>query len=112
MSELPDVLREMEAYVYDFNTGELLAQGLANVTFTRERDPLRVKRNLFEGEFYPGTEEEIEGLKRRLIAGLSVGAPAMSMQIDYEGETYVFTIKFELGELCFPFTGRAEPTKL
>lgn len=112
MSDLPDVLQEAEAYLYDFNTGEFLAEGLCNVIFTRQADPLRVKRSLFEGEFHPATAEGAEALRQHLLVGVSVGSPALQMHVDYERNTYVFTIKLGLQNNSFPFTGRAEPKLL
>ena len=109
MSDLPDELVNVEAWVSDFSTDEFLAEGLADITFTRQTDRLRVMRNLFEGTFRPTHPEEAEALKRRLIAGMSQGTPAMSMQVDTGGQTWVFIAKFTLQEGSFPFSGRAEP---
>ena len=112
MRDLPDELRDVEAVVYDFNTGEELAGGHANVTFVPHTDRLRTMRTLFEGVFVPGSEEDGEVLRRKLFMGLSQGAPALSMHMDYEGETWVFVVKFELEEIAFPFAGRMEPKRL
>lgn len=112
MRELPDELRDVEAVVYDFNTGEELAEGHVNVTFVPHTDRLRVMRHLFEGTFVPGSEEGGEVLRRKLFTGLSQGAPALSLHVEYEGDTWVFVVKFELAELALPFSGRAEPKRL
>lgn len=109
MSDLPDVLQNAEAYVSDFNTDEFLGQGTIDVTFNRKVDRIQVKRNLFEGTFRPATADVAETIKRKLIAGMSMGAPAMSMQVDYNGQTYVFIVKFAFDGGSFTFTGRAEP---
>lgn len=109
MTDLPDVLQGAEAYVSDFNTDEFLGQGTIDVTFNRKVDRLQVKRNLFEGVFHPAAASDAEGLRQKLIAGLSMGAPAMSMQVDHDGRTYVFIVKFQLDGDGFTFTGRAEP---
>lgn len=112
MRDLPNSLEEAQVTVYDFNTGEELAAGFANVRFLEHSDKLRVMRNLFEGHFTPSTEEEGQNLRRRLFTGLSQGAPAMSMHLEYGGETWVFVVKFQLEDVSFPFTGRAEPQRL
>lgn len=109
MTDLPDVLQNAEAYVSDFNTDEFLGQGTIDVTFNRKVDRVQVKRNLFEGVFRPATADVADTLKRKLIASVSMGAPAMSMQVDYNGQTYVFIVKFALEGDAFSFTGRAEP---
>ena len=109
MSDLPDVLQNVEAYVSDFNTDEFLGQGTIDVTFNRQVDRLRVKRNLFEGTFRPAAAQDFETLKARLIANISLGAPALSMQVDYGDQTYVLIVKFALEGDHFTFTGRAEP---
>ena len=110
--DLPSVLRDMSCTVHDFNTTEELASGHCDIKFVEHTDRLRVRRQLFEGRFVPATEEETEALKQHLIARLSLGAPAHLLYLDYGGRTYVFTVKFELGDLAFPFTGRAEPKLL
>jgi len=112
MEDLPESLADVAAVVYDFNTGAELATGHANVEFVPHTDRLRVRRQLFEGVFVPETEEGLAALKQRLFAGLSQGAPAMSLHVEYEGETWVFVVKLELGDLAFEFSGRAEPTRL
>lgn len=109
MNDLPDMLLHTEAYVSDFNTDEFLAQGTIDVTFNRKVDRLQVKRNLFEGVFRPDNSAGAEAIRRKLVAGVSMGAPAMSMQVDYEGQTYVFIVKFALVGSELKFTGRAEP---
>jgi len=109
MEDLPEVLNDVATTVHDFNTGEQLASGHANITFVPHEDRLRVRRQLFEGVFVPDSEE---GLRQRLLMGLSQGAPAMSLYVDYAGETWVFVAKLELGELSYPFSGRAEPKRL
>lgn len=109
MSDLPDVLHEAEAYVSDFNTDEFLGQGTIDVTFDRSVDPVRVKRTLFEGVFHPATPQDALSLKNKLVASVSMGAPAMSMQVDYGGQTYVLIVKFALAGNQFTFSGRAEP---
>lgn len=109
MNDLPDVLLHADAYVSDFNTDEFLGQGTIDVTFNRKVDRLQVKRNLFEGTFRPAGASDAEGIRRKLVAGVSMGAPAMSMQVDHEGQTYVFIVKFALAGNGFTFTGRAEP---
>ena len=106
------MLRDAEAVVNDFNTGEQLASGRADLQFVEHTDRLRVMRNRFEGEFHPATPAELEALKEDLIARFSSGAPAYIMLIPYEGRTYSFTVKFELGEEALPFTGRADPKLL
>jgi hypothetical protein len=112
MRDLPDVLQEIQAVVYDFNTGEELAGGFANIKFVVHTDRLRVMRNLFEGMFVPATAEGAQALRRKLFMGLSQGAPALSMHVEHEGETWVFVVKFEVDEIAFPFAGRAEPKRL
>lgn len=112
MRDLPDALKEAPVVVYDFNTGEELAEGFADVAFIAHTDRLRVMRSLFEGHFIASTEEGAQNLRRRLFMGLSQGAPAMSMHVEYGGETWVFVVKFELDEVTFPFAGRAEPKRL
>ena len=109
MTDLPDVLQNAEAYVSDFNTDEFLGQGTIDVTFSRKVDRVQVKRNLFEGVFRPAGAEAAEAIRGKLIAGMSLGAPAMSMQVDYGGQTYVFIVKFALKGDGFTFSGRAEP---
>jgi hypothetical protein len=109
MSELPDILQDVAATLYDFNTEEQLAEGKADITFNRETDRLRVRRQLFEGEFRPNSTEEAEYVQQRLIAAISLGAPAMSLHVEYGGRIYVFIVKLELGDTAFPLTGRAEP---
>lgn len=110
--DLPDELSEVAVVVYDFNTGEELAEGYANIQFVPHTDRLRVRRNLFEGHFLPATEEGGEALRRRLLTGLSEGAPAMTMQVEYGGETWAFVVKFELDDLTYGFSGRAEPRRV
>jgi len=112
MRDLPDVLQEIEAVVYDFNTGEELAGGFAHLKFITHTDRLRMMRHLFEGTFVPATDEGAQTLRRKLFMGLSQGAPALSMQVEYEGETWAFVVKFEVDEIAFPFSGRAEPKRL
>jgi hypothetical protein len=109
MSDLPDVLQNAEAYVSDFNTDEFLGQGTIDVTFDRKVDKVRVKRNLFEGVFRPATAQVAMTLRDKLVQNVSIGAPAMSMQVDYGDQTYVFIVKFALEGNEFTFTGRAEP---
>ncbi|MEN6549071.1 MAG: hypothetical protein ABFE07_23745 [Armatimonadia bacterium] len=110
MADLPVELRDVEATLFDFNTGEQLAAGRADVTFTRETDRLRVQRNLFEGEFRPASADELDYVEKRLLAALSQGAPAMTLWVEYGGETWAFVVKLSLfSETAFPFTGRAEP---
>jgi len=108
-TDLPDVLQDAEAYVSDFNTDEFLGQGTIDVTFNRKVDRMRVMRNLFEGVFRPADAEVADAIRRKLVAGTSMGAPAMSMQVDHDGQTYVFIVKFALEGDGFTFTGRAEP---
>ena len=112
MNDLPDVLLHTEAYVSDFNTDEFLGQGTIDVTFNRKVDRLQVKRNLFEGVFRPSGSSDAEAIRRKLITGVSLGAPAMSMQVDHDGQTYVFIVKFALEGGKFTFTGRAEPKQV
>jgi hypothetical protein len=112
MEDLPEVLQDVEVVVYDFNTGEELASGHANINFVPHTDRLRMRRQLFEGVFVPAAEEGGEGLRRHLLTGLSQGAPAMSMHVEFEGDTWVFVVKLDLDDLAFPFTGRAEPKRL
>lgn len=110
MADLPIDLKDVEATLFDFNTGEQLAAGRADITFTRETDRLRVKRNLFEGEFRPSSADEMDYVEKRLIAALSQGAPAMTLWVEYGGETWSFVVKLSLFTVTgFPFTGRAEP---
>jgi hypothetical protein len=111
MDDLPEVLGDVEATIYDFSTGEELAAGHANITFTPHTDRLRVKRQLFEGIFVPAGDGA-DALRQQLLRGLSQGAPAMSLHVEYEGDTWVFVVKLELDELAFPFAGRAEPKRL
>lgn len=112
MNDLPDVLLHTEAYVSDFNTDEFLGQGIIDVTFNRKVDRLQVKRNLFEGVFRPAGATDAEAIRRKLVAAVSLGAPAMSMQVDHDGQTYVFIVKFALKGDGFTFTGRAEPKQV
>ena len=112
MEDLPEVLADVEAIIYDFNTGEELASGHANINFVPHTDRLRMRRQLFEGAFVPASEEGSDGLRRRLLTGLSQGAPAMSMHVEFAGDTWVFVVKLELDDLAFPFSGRAEPKRL
>ncbi|MCE5241410.1 hypothetical protein LLH23_23340 [bacterium] len=112
MEDLPEVLSDVPAVLYDFNTGGELASGHANITFVPHTDRLRVRRQLFEGTFVPDPDQDVEDLRRQLLTGLSQGAPAMSMQVDFADETWVFVVKLEMGDLAFPFTGRAEPKRL
>lgn len=111
MEDLPQVLPDAEATLYDFNTGAELATGHARIEFIEHTDRLRMRRNLFEGTFIPASEEGTEALRRQLLVGLSQGAPAMSMHVEHEGETWVFVVKLEMGDLGFPFAGRAEPKR-
>lgn len=109
MSELPDIVQDAVATLYDFNTEEQLAEGHADITFNRQVDRLRAKRHLFQGEFRPNSMAETEYLQQRLIAAVSLGTPAMSMHLEYDGRIYIIIVKLELGDLAFPLTGRAEP---
>jgi len=109
MTDLPDILENAEAYVSDFNTDEFLGAGTIDVTFNRKVDRLQVKRNLFEGVFRPADAAAAEAIRGKLVAAVSMGAPAMSMQVDHDGQTYVFIVKFALAGNGFTFTGRAEP---
>lgn len=110
--DLPDELTEVPVVVSDFSTGEQLAEGFANIQFVPHTDRLRVRRNLFEGQFIPSTDEGGEALRRRLLTGLSEGAPAMTMHVEYGGETWAFVVKFELDDLTWSFAGRAEPRRV
>lgn len=112
MEDLPEVLADVEAIIYDFNTGAELAAGHANINFIPHTDRLRMRRQLFEGVFVPGSEDGADTLKQQLFSGLSQGAPAMSMHVEFAGETWVFVVKLELDDLAFPFSGRAEPKRL
>lgn len=112
MEDLPESIADAAAVVYDFNTGEELASGHVNITFVPHTDRLRVRRQLFEGVFVPAAESDTDALKQRLFAGLSQGAPAMSLHVEFEGETWAFVVKLELGDLAFDFSGRAEPTRI
>jgi hypothetical protein len=112
MEDLPEALADVATTVHDFNTGEQLAAGHANITFVPHTDRLRVRRQLFEGTFVPDAEADAEALRQHLLRGLSQGAPALSLYVDYAGETWVFVAKLELGDLSFPLSGRAEPKRL
>jgi len=107
--DLPSIFQDVSCTVHDFNTSEELASGRCDIKFIEHTDRLRVRRHLFEGLFVPASEAETEALKQHLIARLSLGAPAHLIYLDHGGQTYAFTVKFELGDLAFPFTGRAEP---
>jgi len=110
--DLPDELHHVPATIHDFTTGELLASGNASIRFVPHTDKLRVRRQLFEGEFQPENAAEAQALRQRLILGLSQGAPAMNMYIQYKDEVWAFVVKLQMGEAIFPFTGRAEPTRV
>jgi hypothetical protein len=106
---LPEIMQDVEVTVYDFNSGAQVGVGKSDVSFVKETDHRGGLRNRFRGEFRPATKENADGLRAALIRAFSSGGASHTMLFDHEGHTYSLTVKFELGDETFPFTGRAEP---
>lgn len=109
--DFPDELSDVFCTVHDFNSGDIIAFGRMNVRFADNSDRLRVMRYLFSGEFKPDTPEDKATLERTMIAGFSAGAAAHKIEVEYNDETWVLTVKFEAGDAVFPFTGRNDPKR-
>ena len=107
---LPEIIQDIQVTVYDFNTGAQVGVGKSDVSFVAETDHRKGLRSLFRGEFRPATKENADGLRAALIRAFSSGVVSHTMLLDHEGRTYSLTVKFELGEESFPFTGRSEPS--
>ena len=107
--DLPEIMQDIQVTVYDFNTGAQVGVGKSDLSFAEEADHRGSLRSLFRGEFRPATQENADGLKAALIRAFSSGVASHTMIFDHEGRTYSLTVKFELGDESFPFTGRSEP---
>jgi hypothetical protein len=106
---LPEILQDIQVTVYDFNTGAQVGVGKSDLDFTEQADHRGSLRSRFRGEFRPATEENAAGLRATLIKAFSSGGASHTMLFDHDGRTYSLTVKFELGDDSFPFTGRSEP---
>jgi len=109
MMDLPDALEDVEVVVTDFTTGEEIATGRCDFDLTEQKDRYGNLRSRFSGVFRPAKMADVEALKRRLLAGFSAGTVAHNIILTYGDRTYSFTVKFEVGDRSFPFTGRARP---
>jgi hypothetical protein len=107
--DLPQSLTDVECYVNDFNTGADLGSGRCDLNFIEHTDRLRLQRALFAGEYHPASPEDFDKLKAHVVAAFSSGVASHLLYLDVGDRTYAFTVRFELGDDVFPFSGRAEP---
>ncbi len=107
--DFPDVLTDVPVTVHDFVSGEIIACGRMNVRFIEHTDRLRVMRARFTGEFTPDTPQDKATLDREIITAISAGTMGHKLQVEHGGKTWTLTVKFEPGDVVFPFTGRQDP---
>ena len=107
--DFPDELSDVPVTIHDFTSGDPIARGRASLRFVEHTDRLRVMRFRFTGEFTPETPEDEVALERALVSGFSAGAVGHKLQVAHGGKTWALTVKLDLGEAVFPFTGRSDP---
>lgn len=107
--DLPTIINKAPARVCNALSGDEVVCGKADIEFLEHTDTIRVMRNRFEGLFYPETEEEGDLLKADILAQYSSGSPGYQLFFDHDDRSYVLTVKFEIGDIAFPFSGRSEP---
>ena len=107
--DFPDELNDVPVTIHDFTSGDTIARGRASLRFVEHTDRLRVMRFRFTGEFTPETPEDQASLERALVGGFSAGAVGHQLQVEHGGKTWALTVKLDLGEAVFPFTGRSDP---